>query len=44
MVSAVAVVFLAVTVPTDNLSSVATAAYWYKKDERGKGDEISELA
>ena len=44
MVSAVAAVFLAVTVPTDNLSSVATAAYWYKKDERGKGDDISEKA
>ena len=44
MVSAMAAALLAVTVPTDNLSSVATAAYWYKKDERGKGDDISEKA
>lgn len=44
MVSTIAAVFLAAAVPTDNLSSVATAAYWYKKDERGKGDSISEQA
>ena len=44
MVSAIAAAFLAVTVPTDNLSSVAMAAYWYRKDERGKGDDISEQA
>jgi hypothetical protein len=39
-----AAALLAVAVPTDRLSSVATAAYWYKKDERGKGDDISEKA
>ena len=44
MVSAMAAALLAAAVPTDNLSSVATAAYWYKKDERGKGDDISEKA
>ena len=42
MVSAIAAAFLAAAVPTDKLSSVATAAYWYKKDERGRGDDISE--
>ena len=44
MVSAIAAALLAAAVPTDNPSSVATAAYWYKKDERGKGDDISEKA
>jgi len=44
MVSAIAAALIAVTVPTDKLSSVATAAYWYKKDERGRGDDISEKA
>ena len=44
MVSAIAAAFLAAAVPTDKLSSVATAAYWYKKDERGRGDDISEQA
>jgi len=44
MLSVIAASLLAAAVPSDKLSSVALAAYWYKKDERGKGDEISELA
>ena len=44
MLSVIAASLLAATVPSDKLSSVALAAYWYKKDERGRGDEISELA
>ena len=44
MLSVLAASLLAAAVPTDKLSSVALAAYWYKKDERGRGDEISELA
>ena len=44
MLSVIAASMLAATIPTDKLSSVAVAAYWYKKDERGKGDEISEMA
>ena len=44
MLSVIAASLLAAAIPSDKLSSVATAAYWYKKDERGKGDEISELA
>ena len=43
MLSVIAASVLAVAVPADKLSSVAVAAYWYKKDERGKGDEISEM-
>ena len=42
MVSAVVAAVLAVAFPSNDLSCVATAAYWYKKDERGKGDGISE--
>ena len=44
MLSVLAASLLAAAVPSDKLSSVALAAYWYKKDERGRGDEISELA
>ncbi|MBR1921623.1 MAG: PDZ domain-containing protein [Kiritimatiellae bacterium] len=44
MVSTIAAALLAAAVPSDKLSSVATAAYWYKKDDRGKGDSISEKA
>ena len=44
MLSVVAASLLAAAIPSDKLSSVALAAYWYKKDERGRGDEISELA
>ena len=44
MLSVIAASLIAAAVPSDRLSSVAVAAYWYKKDERGKGDEISELA
>ncbi|MBO4447911.1 MAG: PDZ domain-containing protein [Kiritimatiellae bacterium] len=44
MISAIAAACLAAAIPTDHLSSVATASYWYKKDERGKGDAISEKA
>ena len=44
MVSAIAAALFAVAVPTDKLSSVAMAAYWYRKDERGRGDDISEKA
>ena len=44
MLSVIAASMLAVAVPSDKLSSAALAAYWYKKDERGRGDEISELA
>ena len=44
MLSVLAASLLAAAVPSDKLSSVAIAAYWYKKDERGRGDEISELA
>ena len=44
MLSVIAASLFAAAVPTDKLSSVALAAYWYKKDERGRGDEISELA
>ena len=44
MLSAVAAVLFAAAIPADNLSSVAAAAYWYRKDERGRGDNISEDA
>ena len=44
MLSVLAASLLAAAIPSDRLSSVALAAYWYKKDERGMGDEISELA
>lgn len=45
MISAIAAaVCLAASAPADKLSSVALAAYWYRKDERGRGDEISEQA
>ena len=44
MISAIAVTLLAVVIPTDKLDSVAVAEYWFKKDSRGKGDGISELA
>ena len=44
MTSTIAAVLIAAAVPSDKLSSVALAAYWYKKDERGRGDEISEQA
>ena len=44
MLSVLAASLLAAAVPSDKLSSVALAAYWYKKDDRGRGDEISELA
>ena len=44
MLSVLAASLLAAAVPSDKLSSVALAAYWYKKDERGRGDEISALA
>ncbi|MBQ2628312.1 MAG: PDZ domain-containing protein [Kiritimatiellae bacterium] len=44
MLSAAVAVLLAAAIPADNLSSVAAAAYWYRKDERGKGDNISEEA
>ena len=44
MLSVIAASMLAAAVPSDKLSSVALASYWFKKDERGKGDEISELA
>lgn len=33
---------LAAAVPADYIDSVAVAAYWYKKDARGRGDDISE--
>ena len=44
MLSVLAASLLAASVPSDKLTSVTLAAYWYKKDERGRGDEISELA
>ena len=44
MLSAVAAILFAAAIPADNLSSVAAAAYWYRKDERGRGDNISEDA
>lgn len=44
MISAIAASLLAAAFPSDALSSVAIASYWHKKDERGRGDEISELA
>ena len=44
MLSATVAVLLAAAIPADNLSSVAAAAYWYRKDERGRGDNISEEA
>ena len=44
MLSAALAVLLAAAIPADNLSSVAAAAYWYRKDARGKGDDISEKA
>ena len=44
MLSVIAASMIAAAIPTDKLSSVAVADYWYKKDERGKGDEISEMA
>ena len=40
----IASVVLAAVLPTDFLDSVGVAAYWYKKDSRGKGDSISEEA
>lgn len=43
MFSVVAATLLAAALPSGNLDSVALAAYWYKKDERGQGDSISEL-
>ena len=42
MISVFAAAFLAASLPTDQIDSVALAAYWYKKDERGVGDSISE--
>ena len=42
MTTLIASVLLAAVIPTDFLDSVGTAAYWFKKDARGKGDSISE--
>ena len=42
MTSLIASVLLAAVIPSDFLDSVGTAAYWFKKDSRGKGDPISE--
>lgn len=42
MISVFAAAFLAASLPTDRIDSVALAAYWYKKDERGIGDSVSE--
>ena len=42
MTSLIASALLAAVIPTDFLDSVGTAAYWFKKDSRGRGDSISE--
>jgi len=44
MTSLIASLVLAAVLPTDFLDSVGVAAYWYRKDARGKGDPISEEA
>mgnify|MGYP003293681422 CR=1 FL=1 len=44
MTSLIASLVLAAALPTDFLDSVGVAAYWYKKDSRGRGDSISEEA
>lgn len=42
MTSLIASVLLAAVIPSDFLDSVGLAAYWYRKDSRGRGDPISE--
>lgn len=44
MTSIVASLVLAASLPTNYLDSVGLAAYWFKKDSRGRGDSISEEA
>lgn len=44
MTSLVASVLLAAVIPVDFLDCAGFAAYWHKKDSRGRGDSISEQA
>ncbi len=44
MASLVASLVLAALLPADFTDCAGVAAYWYKKDSRGKGDSISEQA